>query len=326
MRAVRCVDHEVLCVDVPEPAGDGVLVTVASAGVCGSDLHMLDVMPLAATIGHEFAGTLADGRLVAVEPIKACRRCDDCLAGRPYHCRHGFQTFGVDADGGMAERCLVPESSIVPMPAGVAAGSAALVEPLAVAVHAVRLAGDLSGATTAIIGGGAIGLCLVPALQSVGVDNIEVLARHDSQRQAAERLGARLGEPGSSSPHIVFDAAGTADSLAQAIRMARPGGKVVLVGVYWDGTVPLPAIELCMKEIVMIPSMMYGHGAGPCAGRGAAPGTSSRDFDVAARLLAGRADIASTLITHRFPLDAVAEAFSVARDRAAGAIKVVLEP
>ena len=88
----------------------------------------------------------------------------------------------------------------------------------------------------------------------------------------------------------------------------------MLVCTYWDGTVPLPAIELCMKEVRLIPSMMYGHDA------------TSRDFDVAARLLATRPEIASTLITHRFPLDAVAEAFAVARDRAAGSIKVVLEP
>jgi threonine dehydrogenase-like Zn-dependent dehydrogenase len=318
MRAVRSVDHQVECVEVPEPSGEGVLVTIASAGVCGSDLHMVDLMPLAATIGHEFAGTLPDGRLVAVEPIVACRRCEDCLAGRPYHCGHGFRTFGVDADGGMADRCLVPESSIVLMPEGISAGSAALVEPLAVAVHAVRLAGDLSGATATIIGGGAIGLCLVAALQGVGAAHIEIFARHDSQREAATRLGARLGEPGSSERHVVFDAAGTAESLAEAIRMARRGGTIVLVGTYWDGSIPLPAIELCMKELALIPSMMYGHGAGPIG--------TTRDFEVAARLLAGRPEIASTLITHRFPLDAATEAFSVARDRAAGAIKVVLEP
>jgi len=75
-----------------------VRVTIASAGVCGSDLHMVDVMPTVATLGHEFAGTLDDGRLVAVEPIGACRRCEDCLAGRPYHCRHGLEMFGVTAD------------------------------------------------------------------------------------------------------------------------------------------------------------------------------------------------------------------------------------
>jgi len=304
----------VVCVDVPEPVGDGVRVKVAAAGVCGSDLHMVDLMPLAATLGHEFAGTLPDGRLVAVEPYSPCRACTDCLDGRPYHCQHGLQTFGLDRDGGMADWCLVPESSIVLMPSGLGPTASALVEPIAVAVHAVRLAGDMSGAGAAIIGGGTIGLCALAALQAAGAESIDVIARHDHQREAAERLGGHAGQPTRTTWDVVVDAAGTEASLAQSIRMVRPGGRVVLAGTYWDGVVPLPAIELCMKEVRLIPSMMYGNDA------------TSRDFDVAARLLAARPEIAATLITHRFPLDAVAEAFAVARDRASGSIKVVLEP
>jgi len=314
MRAVRCVEKNVVCVDVPEPDGEGVRVKIASAGVCGSDLHLVDMMPLAATLGHEFAGTLPDGRLVAVEPYAPCRVCADCLDGRPYHCRRGLQTLGLDRDGGMAEWCVVPESSIVSIPTGLDATAAALVEPIAVAVHAVRLAGDVSGMSAAIIGGGTIGLCAVAALQAAGTATIDVVARHDHQRGAAERLGGNAGQASRTSWDVVVDAAGTEASLAQAIQMARPGGRVVLAGTYWAGSVPLPAIELCMKEVRLIPSMMYGHDA------------ATRDFDVAARLLASRPEIASTLITHRFPLDAVAEAFAVARDRASGSIKVVLEP
>jgi len=314
MRAVRCVEKNVVCVDVPEPDGEGVRVKIASAGVCGSDLHLVDMMPLAATLGHEFAGTLPDGRLVAVEPYAPCRVCADCVDGRPYHCRHGLQTLGLDRDGGMAEWCVVPESSIVSIPTGMDATAAALVEPVAVAVHAVRLAGNVSGMSAAVIGGGTIGLCAVAALQAAGAATIDVVARHDHQRQAAERLGGNAGQLSRSSWDVVVDAAGTEASLAQAIQMARPGGRVVLAGTYWAGSVPLPAIELCMKEVRLIPSMMYGHDA------------ATRDFDVAARLLASRPEIASTLITHRFPLDAVAEAFAVARDRASGSIKVVLEP
>lgn len=314
MRAVRCVESQVVCVDVPEPVGEGVLVKVAAAGVCGSDLHLVDLMPLAATLGHEFAGTLADGRLVAVEPYAPCRVCADCLDGRPYHCQHGLQTLGLDRDGGMADWCLVPESSIVLLPTGLDPTASALVEPVAVAVHAVRLAGDVGGVSAAIIGGGTIGLCALAALQAAGAETIDVIARHDHQRDAAERLGGHAGELTRTTWDVVVDAAGTEASLAQAIRMIRPGGRVVLAGTYWDGTVALPAIELCMKEVRLIPSMMYGHDA------------TSRDFDVAARLLASRPEIASTVITHRFPLDAVADAFAVAHDRASGSIKVVLEP
>lgn len=275
---------------------------------------MIDMMPIAATLGHEFAGTLDDGRLVAVEPIGACRQCDDCRAGRPYHCRNGLRLFGTDSDGGMAERCIVPESSIVPLPAGVRAADSSLVEPLAVAVHAVRLAGSVAGASAAVIGGGTIGLCVAAALHGAGVATVDVIARHDHQRAAAERLGAGISAPGRGTCTVAFDAVGTAESLADAIRLTRPGGRVVLVGTYWDVNVALPAMELCMKEIAMISSTMYGHDS------------ASRDFDVAARLLAQRPEIGEALITHRFPLDAAAEAFAVARDRASGSIKVVLEP
>jgi len=202
----------------------------------------------------------------------------------------------------------------VPIPAGVDPRDASLVEPLAVAVHAVRLAGSLSRASCVVVGGGTIGLCLVPALQAVGVTPVGIVARHGHQRDAALRLGADLEEQTSARWDVVFDAVGTAESLAQAIDMVRPGGRVVIVGLYWDGQVAMPGLALCMKEVRLIASMMYGSHSG------------GRDFDDAARLLAARGDIAPALITHRFPLDAAAEAFACARDRHAGAIKVVLEP
>ncbi|MDO8389874.1 MAG: alcohol dehydrogenase catalytic domain-containing protein [Actinomycetota bacterium] len=314
MRAVRCADHRVSCIDVPEPRGDGVTIRIAAAGICGSDLHSMEVMPTPATLGHEFAGYLLDGRLVAIEPIAACGTCGPCRDGRPYHCRTGLQMLGGTHDGGMADMCIVPESTIVALPEAVQAKDSSLVEPLAVAVHAVRLAGNLRGLATAVIGGGTIGLCLVPSLQAVGVGAIDVLARHGHQIEAVARLGGRLGEFGRNKWDVVFDAVGTGESLAQAVKMCRPGGRIVLVGMYWDGTVPMPGMELMAKELLVIPSMMYGSAG------------TVRDFDLAAKLLADRSEIGPTLITHRFPLDAAAEAFAAARDRKSGAIKVVLEP
>ena len=314
MRAVRSRDHRVSVVDAPEPSGDGVVVRVVSAGICGSDLHIVDLYDLPTTLGHEFAGFLPDGRLVAVEPLGACRTCGPCLAGRPYHCDRGMRMYGAALHGGMAERCLVDPRTIVPLPQGIVAQDASLVEPLAVAVHAVRLAGPLAGSSVVVLGGGTIGLCAVPALQAVGVGQVDVVARHAHQADAAERLGAHVVEPQPGRWDVVVDAVGTADSLAQAIDSVRPGGRVVVVGVFWTPTVQLPGTTFCMKEVRLIASMMYGSdGAG-------------RDVDRAARLLADRPELGPTLITHRFPLDAAADAFACARDRQAGAIKVVLEP
>jgi threonine dehydrogenase-like Zn-dependent dehydrogenase len=112
---------------------------------------------------------------------------------------------------------------------------------------------------------------------------------------------------------VVIEAVGTSAALARAIELCRPGGRVVLLGTYWDG-VEIQGYDLTMKEIDLLPASMYSR-AGP-----------SRDFDVAAAILADRPEISGTVITHRFPLDAAQEAFETARDRAAGAIKVVLEP
>jgi threonine dehydrogenase-like Zn-dependent dehydrogenase len=140
---------------------------------------------------------------------------------------------------------------------------------------------------------------------------VDLEARHDSQREAADRLGAGTV---TGAYDVVIEAGGTASALARAVELCRPGGRVVLLGTYWDGGVVMPGMEICMKEIELVPACMYSR-SGP-----------SRDFDVAVAMLAGRPAIAATLITHRFPLDAAAEAFAVARDRAAGAIKVVLEP
>jgi len=311
MRAVRCPDGIPTVVDVPEPTGDGVLVTVASAGICGSDLHLLS-FGLPATFGHEFAGTLADGTPVAVEPIDPCHACDACIDGNTQLCVRGpSMAFGVGRDGGMAEKVLVPTSSIARLPVGVDASNGCLVEPLAVAVHGVRRGNIRGSQRVAVIGGGTIGQTALVVAQQTGA-KVDLSARHDRQIEAAARLGA--GSLDGNGYDVVIEAAGTASALAEAADRCRPGGTIVLLGSYWDGTVEMPGMAIGMKELTLVPAVMYGR-SGP-----------SRDVDVAATILAQRPEISDIIVTHRFPLDAAAEAFAVAADRSAGAIKVVLEP
>jgi L-iditol 2-dehydrogenase len=313
IRAVRCVDGTPTVARLARPEGDGVRVRVASAGICGSDLHLLP-WNLPAVMGHEFAGILDDGTPVAVEPITPCGQCDPCRDGDTQRCILGpAMVFGVGRDGGMADECLVPATSIVALPAGVGVRDACLVEPLAVAVHGVRRGAVRGTDRVAVLGGGSIGLAAVVAAQATGA-RADLSARHDRQRDAGSRLGAGTVDPAGEAYDVVIEAAGTSGALAQAIEICRPGGTIVLLGSYWDGDVAVPGQALCMKEISLVPASMYGR-VGP-----------SRDVDVAAMLLASRPEIAPALITHRFPLDAAADAFAVARDRAAGAIKVVLEP
>lgn len=282
---------------------------VASAGICGSDLHLLD-WNIPVVMGHELAGTLEDGTPVAVEPVDPCWACSPCLSGAYNLCVRGSaMVFGVGRDGGMAEICLAPSRSISRLPSGVNITDACLVEPLAVAVHGIRRSGVKAGDRVAVIGGGSIGqLALVAALAAGATVALE--ARHDRQKAVASQLGAADVTDGYD---IVVEAAGTASALARATEVCRPDGTILLLGTYWDEAV-MPGLIMGMKELSLVPASMYSR-TGP-----------SRDFDVAASLLASQPSLPDLLITHRFPLDAAAEAFGTARDRSAGAIKVVLEP
>ena len=310
MRAVRCVAGSPVVVDAQVASGEGVRVRVASAGICASDLHLL-AWNLPVTMGHELAGTLPDGREVAVEPIARCGTCGPCREGDYNRCQGGPATvLGVGLDGGMAEECLVPEAAIVPLPAGVGMRDACLVEPIAVAVHGSRRGRVGPNDRVAVVGGGAIGLAAVLAMQAAGA-TVDLEARHDRQREAGERLGAGTID---GDYDVVVEAAGTPSALARCVELARSGGRLLLLGTYWDGDTTMPGLMIMAKELDVLPVYMYGR-VGP-----------SRDVDVAAAIMAARPGIADVMITHRFPLDAVAEAFATAQDRAAGAIKVVLEP
>jgi 2-desacetyl-2-hydroxyethyl bacteriochlorophyllide A dehydrogenase len=316
MRAVRAGNGSVAVCEVPAPNGPGVLVAVKAAGICGTDLHLVsgaDFPPPRVTLGHEIAGITENGTPVAIEPLSPCGACAPCRRGDEHLCADSSaMLFGVGLDGGMADRIVVPERCLVPLPAGLAVGDASLVEPLAVAVHSLRRSAARPDQRVVVIGGGAIGLCAVAAARARGCE-VAVVARHDAQRAAGERLGATVVDGATGGYDIVIEAAGSESALATAVHLARPGGMVVIPGVYW-GPVAVPGMAMCLKEVSLCPTALYSRTAG------------GRDIDAAAALLATTPGLADTLITHRFPLDAAAEAFATAASRDEGAIKVVLEP
>jgi threonine dehydrogenase-like Zn-dependent dehydrogenase len=310
MRAVRNTDAGIETIDVPDPGGDGVRVRVRSSGICGSDLHMIDWGPMPVTLGHEIGGHLDDGTPVAIWPLVPCGTCDRCIAGEVSQCRTGpAQVYGIGRDGGMADEVVVDPGCIVPLPAGLDIADAALVEPLACAVHSLRRAGVRAGDRVAVVGAGSIGLGAAAAARWTDC-SVDVTARHEHQRNAATRIGA--GAEAEGEYDVVVDAAGTETAVAQCVDLVRPGGTVALLASYWE-PVTFPQF-FSMKEPVFVGANMHGRDAG---------GT---DMDAAAQLLADLPEVAPAMITHRFPLDRAAEAFTAAADRAAGAIKVVLEP
>jgi len=312
VKSVRATADGVRVVDAPEPTGRGRRVDVVASGICGSDLHLLERGPLPVTLGHEFAGRLDDGTAVAIDPSSPCGTCDQCRAGAGHRCRSGAaRALGLSLDGGMAERVAVGEPAFVALPAALPVADACLVEPVAVAVHGLRLAAAGPSTRLAVVGGGTIGLAAVAAARGAGVATPGLVARHPHQRAAGERLGASVVADGEYD--IVVEAAGTDAALEQAAALCRPGGLVLFLSTHWS-PVTIPGIPALMKELGFRWSFTYGSHPG------------GRDLDDAAALLAAEPEIARTLVTHRFPLEEAPAAFRVAADRAAGAIKVVLEP
>jgi threonine dehydrogenase-like Zn-dependent dehydrogenase len=310
MRAVRHTSRGIELLDVPPPTGPGIRVRVRSSGICGTDLVMTKGGPLPFTLGHEFAGLLDDGTAVAVEPIDWCGTCDQCATGNFQRCRSGTEAFyGIGADGGLCDEVLVPSHCLHPLPPELSVGDACLAEPTAVALHGLRLVGVGPGQRVAVIGGGSIGLLAVAGARGAGAD-VDLVARHPAQIEAGERLGA--GTP-RGDYDLVVDAAGSASALATGVELARPGGALLLLAVYFD-EVPLLGVPLLSKELTVYNAMAYAHHDG------------GSDFGTAVEFLAARPEIAATLITRRFPLDEAAEGFRTAADRSSGSIKVVLEP
>lgn len=312
MHAVRSIAGIPTLVDVEDPAGDWPVLEVAAAGICSSDLALLP-MGLRTTIGHEIAGTV-DGVPFCVEPTVHCGTCDQCRAGMTQRCRgtarHGL--LGLTFDGGMAERVAVPPECLIPLPDTLPVTDAALVEPMAVVRHALQRVGAAPGERVLVVGGGSVGLLAVAAARAAGLQ-VDLAARHPHQIAAGERLGA--GKPNGEYP-IVVESAGTASSMATCVDRAAPGGRIAVVGVN-QGDWTLAGIPFLVKELTVAASYCYsraGHDSG------------GHDFAAAAQILAADPEIAATVITHRFALTEAAEAFRVAADRAAGAIKVVVSP
>ena len=309
MRAVRSTPPGVSVVDVDVPDGAGELVKIRSASICASDFKYI-AYGTTKILGHELAGVTEDGTVVGIETMFGCDGCEYCDAGQYNLCVNGPSALGVFVDGGMSEYFRAPARSLVPLPAGLDVADACLIEPAAVAWHACRLGGVGPDRRVAVVGGGAIGLLTVAAAQHMGAPEVSLEARHPHQLEVGERVGATSV---SGVYDVVLDAAGTGSALQRTVELTRPGGTMVVLGVY-EPEVVWPQHECFIKEIRVVPSMAFCHHDG------------RSDYLSAAQMLAQTPDLTASLITHRFPIDDAPEAFRVAADKSTGALRVVLEP
>jgi 2-desacetyl-2-hydroxyethyl bacteriochlorophyllide A dehydrogenase len=307
--------------DIPAPGPNEALIRTLAAGVCGSDLHAAHgrhpFVALPYRPGHEVVGVIeatgsaagcTPGQRVTVMPYLPCWACKMCTSGRENLCEN-LAFFGCGySQGGMADAFTLPADRLYPVPEILDDHAAALIEPLATPVHAVRLAGDIAGRSVAVLGAGTIGLLTLAVLRVRGAGKVVSTDPNPGKRERAAALGADVTidarTPGAvgqvrralgGSADIVFDCVGVQSSMDQAIAMADKGGTVVVVGVpARPVTVPLPIVQ--DHQIRIQGSATY----------------LTEDFRESADLLVTGAVKAADFVTGTQPLDQVAEAFELA--------------
>ncbi|MBA2380560.1 MAG: galactitol-1-phosphate 5-dehydrogenase [Chloroflexi bacterium] len=261
----------------PQPGPGEVVVTVRVSGICGSDVHGFGGATgrrrVGVVMGHEATGevravgpgveSVRPGDRVVLRSILACGRCDRCRHGQPNICLDR-QGMGMHFDGAYAEQILVAEALLVPLPDSLSFEDGVLIEPLAVAMHAVNITPFALMDVVAIVGAGAIGLLTLLAARQRGAGSIIVTDRDPHRLDVARMLGADQAvnvdhaDPvatvseatGGRGADAVFEAVGVAATVAQSIAMARPGGQVTWIGNSAP-EVPLPMQELVTRELTV---------------------------------------------------------------------------
>lgn len=260
----------------PVPGNDEVLVKVDAVGICGSDMHGYhgfdERRPAPLILGHEAAGRIASGpragKRVTVNPLVTCLRCEFCLDGRPHLCRER-QILSLPArPGAFAELVKVPEANAIEIPDGLDMTRAALVEPLAVGYHAAKLglktqARPASAITTAVLGGGAIGIASALCLQLMGVARIAVGEPHTGRRATVTKAGpfrayapGEVGQPADGSVDLVLDAVGAEATRAAACRLVKPGGTIVHIGLL-PGSAGVDVRRITLQEVTFVGTYCY---------------------------------------------------------------------
>ena len=309
-----------------------VLVDVASVGVCGSDLHYFKDGGIGSAViaepfvpGHEFGGRLCDdveerglrrGQLVAVDPNVSCGHCEWCREGHPNLCPN-VQFIGAPPfDGAMTDRVWVPKSQLVALPEGFDALDAVMLEPLGVAIHAVRLAKPRLMERVGVLGCGPIGLLVIQVLKAAGAGEILACDPLPHRRAMAEKLGADrvadgvagLLEGSNGGCPLVVEATNSPFGFRDAVRAARIGGRIVLVGIPDGDTYTLPAADARRRGLKIKFSRRMGD-----------------VYPLGIQFLAaGKVDVRS-IVTHRVGLEEAPGVFAALAENAPGYGKALID-
>jgi len=329
MRAIRLHGQgDVRVHDEPEPvpAEGEALVAVSAVGLCGSDLHWYTeghigdahlerpIVP-----GHEFFGVARTGKYagqrVIVEPSIACNHCQYCHRGDHNLCENGIFAGHGSRDGGMQEVIAWPERCLTPIPDEVSDDDAVTLEPLGVALHAFDLSHIKAGWTIGVVGCGPIGLLLLQLVRNANAVGLIAVEPREHRRAKAAELGARtvlapeeVGSYGNTCD-LVFDVSGSAEAVAEALTLAKPGARIVLVGIPDDDTTTFRASVARRKAITFVEVRRM-----------------KEVYDRAIPLLATGLVNGATLVSHAFGPDRADDAFRAAAAREGHKVVIKMQP
>lgn len=337
MRAAQYIgDHTVQAVDTAVPAQPGareVQIAVAYTGLCGTDLHVVhgDMDARVATplvFGHEMSGTVAavgaevtavaPGDRVTVMPLDWDGTCPACRAGNEHICQH-LNFIGIDSPGSLQELWTVDEHVVVPLPAGASLRDAALVEPVAVAVHDVRRSELAPDDRVVVIGGGPIGVLIATVARHYGAD-VRVSEIDPTRRQQVQELGFAVIDPAAEDPvatveewtggagaDVVFEVSGAAAAVLGATALAKVRGTLVVVAIHPTPR-PIDLQRVFWRELRILGARVY----------------QRRDFEEAVRLIGDGVIPTGRLITEVVPLEQTQAAFARLEDGAAMKVLVAV--
>lgn len=322
-------------VPIPEPAAGEVLVKIMEIGVCGSDIHVYHgehpFTSYPVTQGHEVSGLveklgpgvsgLAVGQKVTIQPQVVCGECWPCRHGKYNLCESlkvmGFQTTGV-----ASHYFAVDAKKVTPLPETMSLEEGAMIEPLAVAVHAVRRAGDVTGQDICVLGAGPIGILVAQTAKGMGARRVMITDVSGVRLAKAKECGvdfcvntkekhfgeALVGCFGPDKADVIYDCAGNNVTMGQAIKYARKGSTIILVAVFAD----LGKIDLAVlndHELDLNTSMMY----------------RSEDYEKAIELADSGKVRLKPLISQRFPFLQYLDAYKYIDENRETTMKVLID-
>lgn len=322
-------------VELPEPqiADDEVVLKIKKVGICGTDLHIYNggmSVPTPLVMGHEFVGDVVKvgakvthikvGDRAVAEHVIGCGECIYCLQGKKNLCIKPT-VIGLHRQGALAECMSIPGNLVYTLPEHLSYDEGVLVEPLSIAVYAVRKAGINVGDTVAVVGQGPIGLLVDYVAKSGGAvvygfdkhDNRLLYAKdHEYIDQGINIATENFKEnfriaTGYDGAHVVFEAVGSDTSAELAIELARAGGQIVVLGVF-EHDVTINMMNIVKKEL-------HVHGSWTCI----------FSFDQTITLLESKHMNTANLITHRYKFADAIKAFEEASTDRANRIKSVIE-